>query len=1045
MKKLLTIAFLLCSILQAVADTWTDNNGVVWNYSIENGNAVQVKPNDKSSITGDLVIPEYLDSYPVISIADEAFSECNNLTSVKFPNSVKYIGKYSFKMCENLATITLSNSLINIEDEAFWGCKKLESLNLPGNLEEIGEQAFCGCEKLTTLTIPGSVETIESEAFIGCSNIDNLTISEGVKSIGYGAFAGFKITSVNIPKSVTQINYTYGNPFYYCRSLETITVDADNPNYYSQNNSLIERSTYTLVAASINTVIPNGIKIIGTGAFYGLPIETIAIPNTITTIGNSAFSNCEELVSITIPSSVTKIDDYAFSSCPKIESIQLSSGLKTIGSGAFWTNSNSLTSIIILEGVTTIGTQAFRDCYALEFVSLPSSLNSSLYSAFLGCTNLSWVEVNSISPMSVDQYSFPNRSNATLSVPVGSKTAYLAADYWKDFKKILERPSTAGTEANPFTCADANAFAAGLTADTPTETEWYVKGKVCSIEENFNFKNGMATFWISDDGTQNGKFYIYRTNYYKGAHGGRIPNLGDEVILYGKLVNYQGTTPETVSGESRLISINDKTTNRPIETNDLFDSLTDGDVDMYFVAGCPARPGSSTGSTNIGCSVGYAVNGMQTGLPAAIDADYNGNVTIPETVEGLEVRTIAPYAFANTKLKGVIIPSNVWDIEVYAFSGCTELAAVSLPENIILNRGTFKDCTSLTDIKLPKGVILYGGSNDDPIFSGCTSLTAIRVFDETPYALENKLVDDPSKVTLYVPAGSKAAYETADYWKDFGEIYEIFSAPIQLNDGTVDAQFRIIDENAKTVETFGTFRLGPAIEKATEGSITIPAEVNGYQVVGIGSWSFRDCENITHVSLPATITTIGASAFRTCYQLQEVNIPEGVTSIGLYAFKSCIFSSLTLPSSLQTIEEVAFEGCNELTSVTMSGSTPPTIGEYTFNINNPSNVTIYVPLGSLVAYQTADYWNMFNKILELEAEPVSPSFAESTIIPWGTEQAWEMKYVYFDEIGNEPGTDGAGHAWTDAEFDDTSWATLAGPGQRKIAATICDAPSTLMK
>ena len=99
MKKLLTIAFLLCSILQAVADTWTDSNGIVWNYSVYNGNAVQVKPNDKSSITGVLVIPEYLDSYPIISIANEAFSECNGLTSVQFPNSVEYIGDYAFYGC----------------------------------------------------------------------------------------------------------------------------------------------------------------------------------------------------------------------------------------------------------------------------------------------------------------------------------------------------------------------------------------------------------------------------------------------------------------------------------------------------------------------------------------------------------------------------------------------------------------------------------------------------------------------------------------------------------------------------------------------------------------------------------------------------------------------------------------------------------------------------------------------------------------------------------------------------------------------------------
>ena len=442
MKKIvLTFSLFLWSLLQLGAETWTDSNGILWNYDVYNGNAVQVKPNDQSSITGELVIPDYLDSYPVVSIANRAFSECNSLTSVKFPNSLTYIGKYSFEMCENLATVTLPNSLINIEEEAFYGCKKLESLNLPDNLESIGKSAFSGCERLTTLTIPGSVETIGNFAFQNCENIVSLTISEGVKSIGSYAFAGLKITSVNIPKSVTTIDYSLGNPFLYCRSLKSITVDADNPNYYSQNNSLIERSTNTLIAASINTVIPSGIKIIGNSAFYGLPIKTIAIPNTVNTIGNSAFSNCEELVSITIPSSVTKIDDYAFCYCPKIGNIKFSLGLKTIGERSFSTNSNYLKSVIIPEGVTSIAPLAFENCYSLEFVSLPSSLNTCLSYTFSGCNNLSEVEVNTTSPICIyviDEGCFPNRANATLYVPAGSKEAYEADSFWQGFGTIVE-------------------------------------------------------------------------------------------------------------------------------------------------------------------------------------------------------------------------------------------------------------------------------------------------------------------------------------------------------------------------------------------------------------------------------------------------------------------------------------------------------------------------------------------------------------------------------------------------------------------------------
>lgn len=317
-----------------------------------------------------------------------------------------------------------------------------------------------------------------------------------------------------------------------------------------------------------------------------------------------------------------------------------------------------------------------------------------------------------------------------------------------------------GTEANPFTCAEANAFVAGLAADTPTETEYYVKGKVSRIQDNFGYLYGNATFYISDDGKQNGEFCVYRTKYFDGANyaGGRVPNIGDEVVLCGKLVNYKGTTPETASGKCRLVSINDKTTNRPIEKDDLFAAVTDGDVEMYFVAGCMTKPGQPSNNTNIGCSVGYAVSGnpaTYSGAPTAIDANYEGAVTIPEMVEELEVRTVAPSAFAGAKLSAITIPATVWDIETDAFKNCQNLASVTLPEGVILNNGTFQNCTALTSIELPKNVQLWAS---ETIFGGCTNLTAITVKDETPYNLqESYLVDDPSQVTLYVPAGFNAA------------------------------------------------------------------------------------------------------------------------------------------------------------------------------------------------------------------------------------------------------------------------------------------------
>lgn len=128
-----------------------------------------------------------------------------------------------------------------------------------------------------------------------------------------------------------------------------------------------------------------------------------------------------------------------------------------------------------------------------------------------------------------------------------------------------------GTLANPFNAAAAIKAASALAADAKSDKAYYIKGKVVSIatDKDGNVQNydygtfGNATFYISDDGTATGQFYVYRALYLgnkKWTSGaGDILKVGDEVIVYAKLTNYRGNTPETVQGESYLYSLNGKT------------------------------------------------------------------------------------------------------------------------------------------------------------------------------------------------------------------------------------------------------------------------------------------------------------------------------------------------------------------------------------------------------------------------------------------------------------------------------------------------------
>lgn len=125
-----------------------------------------------------------------------------------------------------------------------------------------------------------------------------------------------------------------------------------------------------------------------------------------------------------------------------------------------------------------------------------------------------------------------------------------------------EPPANGGTLDNPFTPAEAEAYASSLASGAETEKDYYIKGKIASIKEEFSANYGNASFYISADGADDNTFYVFRTLYLgnrKWTSGDTQVKKGDEVIICGKLTNYMGNTPETVQNKSYIYSLNGKT------------------------------------------------------------------------------------------------------------------------------------------------------------------------------------------------------------------------------------------------------------------------------------------------------------------------------------------------------------------------------------------------------------------------------------------------------------------------------------------------------
>ena len=334
---------------------------------------------DCSSLTS-LTIPD-----SVSSIGDSAFYWCKSLTSLTIPNSVTSIGDSAFCLCSRLTSLTIPDSVTSIGDSAFSSCSSLTSLTIPDSVTSIGDWAFEDCSSLTSLTIPDSVTSIGDWAFKGCSSLNSLTIPDSVTSIGDKAFSYCSsLTSLTIPNSITTVG---SNPF---RGL-TLQLDNRSPHFYVEDNVLFTADKSQLIAycsRQTSYSIPNSVTSIGDSAFEGSSnLTSLTIPNSVTTIGDRAFLECSRLTSLTISSSVTAIGDSAFWNCSRLNSLTIPKSVTSIGDGAFVRCSN-LTSLTIPDSVTSIGNWAFEDCSSLTSLTIPDSVSSIGDRAFSYCSSL---------------------------------------------------------------------------------------------------------------------------------------------------------------------------------------------------------------------------------------------------------------------------------------------------------------------------------------------------------------------------------------------------------------------------------------------------------------------------------------------------------------------------------------------------------------------------------------------------------------------------------------------------------------------------------
>ncbi len=468
-----------------------DANYLLKDICVEEGNPVYDSRNDCHALietaTNRLIAGGSRSTIPdgVTVIGESAFQSCSGLESIQIPESVTSIEKYAFAHCSNVTSITISEGVTKIGERAFWDCSAVTAVTVPSSVTSMGSSVFNECTGLTSVNFLANVTSISSGTFGGCSGLTSFTIPATVTSIGGSAFSGTGLTTITIPSSVTHIGTAAfssctgltsitipntvssidGNPFYGCPNLQSIIVEAGNPYYESDGNktAIIETATNTLITGSAGTVIPDGIKAIGTYAFYDCTgLTSIVIPEGVTTIGSNAFYKCSNLTTVSLPNSLIIIGDYALRSCTSLKTLTIPPGVTSIGNLAFcdcsklesanipggvtkinngtFHNCEKLTSITISHGVTAIGVDAFASCKKLTSVSLPSSLTTLDNYAFQNCTGLTSIKSYITNVFTTGKNPFYNCSKATLYVPTGLVGVYQSTPDWNKVNFIEEMP-----------------------------------------------------------------------------------------------------------------------------------------------------------------------------------------------------------------------------------------------------------------------------------------------------------------------------------------------------------------------------------------------------------------------------------------------------------------------------------------------------------------------------------------------------------------------------------------------------------------------------
>ena len=820
------------------------------------------------------------------------------------------------------------------------------------------------------------------------TNFDELKYFTGLTSIGDTAFASCnKLASIIIPRGVTTVG---GALFSYCDSLTSVKVDEENSKLDSRNdcNAIIETASGTLLAGCKTTVIPDDVTAIGDMAFYHVSgLTDLVLPQGLESIGYCSLFGLKDQVSLVIPKSVTNIASEAFGSMSALESLVVEEGNTVYDSrdscnAVIETATNMLIAgcktTVIPETVTSIEDYAFRACDGLREIALPESVKAIGTNSFENCDSLITVTSYAKQALAIGENTFTNRANAILYVPYGCKSDYEAADYWKEFKSIMEMERVKSPDI---------AFADELTKeycvyywDTDGDNELsedeaaavetigtvFQESEITSFDE-LRYFTGLTEIdqmaFASCDQMQSITIPRGVTTV-----GGGLFYFCD--ALTSVRVDDANPVLESPENSNAIIERSSKTLLAGCTTTVIPDNVTAiGDLAFYHVHGLSDLKlpqglrsigfaglfglmdqksivipksvteigseafGNMNALENLTVEEGNMVYDSRGGCNAVIETATNKLISgckttiIPTTVTAIDY-----CAFDSQPITELYIPANVTAVDELAIRLCSSLSSITVASgnsvydshdgcNAIIETATGKLLLGCLTTVIPEGtktIARYA-------FYGYSDLTEVSIPNSVTEIGDKAFSDCDGLKEVYcyaenVPGTGKNAFQDAS----------ISSATLYVP--------AISLETYKAAEPWSGFgAIKPLSEEIPEYSELYYEYDDSLKQATVISGKTRYSgsvmipKSVTHDGITYNVTAIGGKAFYACKELTKVIIPNSVTSIGNRAFFGCDnLTEVIIGNSVTEIGDSAFNACKSLIEVNIPNSVTA-IGAYAFN------------------------------------------------------------------------------------------------------------------